>query len=920
MNRIASILTAFLFLALWAAPAALADFAIAPGSLTATAEEEGGGLDLRASSHPFAYTVHFDLNTDSDGESEGGQMRDLLIEAPAGLVGNPQALPACPRQAFEGAGKGCPPSTQIGILHALAAGLSEIVTPLYNVAPPPGTAAQFGVFADAAGLTTLQYATVRSGREGGGSDYGVNVFAPDIPISITSVTATIWGTPADPGHTAQRGPDSSGGGFPSEAPRLPFLTLPATCSAALGITVKVDSTTNPGAYVGESAVMRDAGGSPAPLTGCDSVPFNPTVTAAPTTGQSDSATGLGFELQLPNEGLLTPDGVSETEPEKTEVTLPAGVTVNPSAANGIVGCAEAQYRAATGEPGQGCPAASKVGTLVAKTPLLEEAIEGSVYLAQPHANKFHSLLALYIVARAKERGILVKQAGLVEADSTTGQLTTTFDELPPLPYSSFEFDLREGPRAPLVTPQACGGYATVAKLYPFSTPGSAVERTAPFVITSGAGGAGCASSEAGLPAHPNLEAGTSIPVAGRYSPFVFRVSRSDGEQRFSSLRATLPTGLLGKLAGVPYCSEAGIAAAASRTQEGGGAEELASPSCPDSSQVGIVNVAAGAGPNPYYTQGKVYLAGPYKGAPLSLEVITPAIAGPFDLGSVAVRTALSVDLFTSQIHAESDPLPTILHGIPLDVRMVSLQMDRSEFTLNPTNCQAKTVAGSLTMLTGQGASLAAPFAVGGCKGLEFKPKLQISLKGSTKRTGHPALKAVVTYPKGAGYANIASAQVGLPHSEFLDQGNIQTVCTQPQLKSGTCPKASIYGKATAYTPLLDKPLTGPVYLGTGFGHKLPDLVADLNGQIRVLAHGKIDTDKQGGIRNTFEAVPDAPVSKFVLEMQGGKRGLLVNSTNICRGTHKAEVRFNGQNGKVETFKAPIKASCGGGRGSERKQR
>jgi hypothetical protein len=908
-------------LALWAAPAARGDFGIVPGSLTATAEEEGGSLALRASSHPFSYTVHFDFNTDAGGNLEGGRARNILIEAPPGLVGNPRAVPTCPRLTFEASSQtaGCTPSTQIGVLRANVGGIF-VATPIYNVAPPPGVAAQFGVNATAAQLTALQNASVRTESEQGRSDYGVNVLTPNIQVPISFVTATLWGTPADPGHTPERGRDSTGGGAPSEAPLLPFLTLPADCSAPLGLTVKVDSTENPGTYVGASTLMRDAAGTPASLTGCSSVPFDPTVTAAPSTGQSDSASGLDFELQLPNKGLLTPDSVSETQPKKTEVILPAGIAVNPSAASGIVGCSEAQFKTATGEPGQGCPEASKVGTLVAETPLLDEAIEGSVYLAEPHANKFGSLMALYIVASAKERGILVKQAGEVEADPNTGRLTTTFDGLPPVPYSSFEVNLREGPRAPLITPQACGVYTTVAKLYPFSTPDTPVERTAPFTITSGAGGLSCASSEAGLPAHPSLEAGTSVPVAGNYSPFIFRVSRSDGEQRFASVNATLPTGLLGKLAGVPYCPEAGIATAASRTHEGGGAEELAAPSCPAASQVGIVNVAAGAGPTPYWAQGKAYLAGPYKGAPLSLEIVTPAIAGPFDLGSVAVRTALSVEPFTAQIHAESDPLPRILHGIPLDVRTISLQMDRSEFTLNPTNCQAKTVAGSLTTFSGLGASLSAPFAVGGCKGLEFKPKLKISLKGATRRSGHPALKAVVTYPKGSGYANIASAQVGLPPSEFLDQGSIQTVCTQPQLKSNTCPKASIYGKATAYSPLLDKPLTGPVYLGTGFGHPLPDLVADLNGQVRVLVHGKVDTTKRHGLRNTFEAVPDAPVSKFVLEMQGGKKGLLENSTNICRGTHKAEVRLTAQNGKVDVYKAPINASCGGGHGGERKKK
>jgi hypothetical protein len=889
---------------LLAAPAAQADFGFVPGSMTVAAEEENGSLDLRAGSHPFSYTVHFELQSNEFQESEGGQLRDILFETPPGLVGNPRAVPSCSRELLDRAS--CPSSTQIGLI---ALGLERNGTtapsPIFNITPPPGVPAEFGVNATGVQLLSQQYASVRTG------DYGLNLFAPNLPVGLTSVTATLWGTPASPAHAPQRGPDSSGGGFPSEAPQLAFLTMPADCTAQPGITVKIDSNLNPGVYVSESAVMRNPGGAAVPTIGCGSVPFRPSTAVATSTSQAESSSSLSFHLDLPNEGLLTPGGVAETEPRKTEVVLPQGVTINPSAANGIVGCTSAQFSSAS-LVSPGCPEASKVGTLIAKTPLLEEAIEGSVYLAQPHDNPFDSLLGLYIVAMAKERGVLVKQAGLVQADPATGQLTTTFDGLPPLPYSSFEFDLREGPRAPLITPQACGEYQTVARLYPFSAPSQATVRTAPFVITSGAAGSGCVSSEAQMPSRPTFESGTTSPVAGAYSPFVFRVVRNDGEQRFSTISAMLPTGLLGKLRGVPYCPESGIAQAALRTQEGGGAEELAAPSCPAASQVGVVNVTAGTGSMPYPVQGKVYLAGPYKGAPLSLEIITPAIAGPFDLGSVAVRTALNVDLFTAQITAQSDALPTILHGIPLDIRSISLQMDRGEFTLNPTNCTSKTVSGSLGTLTGFAVPLSDPFAVGGCKGLEFAPKVQVSLRGPTKRTGRPALTAVVTYPKGSGSANIARAQVGLPHSEFLQQAAIGKTCSQAQLRSATCPAASVYGKATAWTPLLDQPLTGPVYLVGGFGYKLPALVADLDGQIRVLLKGKVDTDKQKGIRTTFEAVPDAPVSKFVLEMKGGKKyGLLENSTNICKGTHGAEVRFVGQNGKVDTYETPVTASCKG---------
>ncbi len=341
----------------------------------------------------------------------------------------------------------------------------------------------------------------------------------------------------------------------------------------------------------------------------------------------------------------------------------------------------------------------------------------------------------------------------------------------------------------------------------------------------------------------------------------------------------------------------------------GGAAEQASPSCPTASEVGTVTVGAGAGITPLYVTGHAYLSGPYKGAPLSLAVIIPAVAGPFDLGAVVVRTALYVDPETARIHAVSDPFPSIIQGIPLDIRSVSLKMDRPDFTLNPTSCDPMSLTGSATALTGQSAALTSPFQVGGCSALKFAPKLAISLKGGTKRHSFPALKAVLTYPKG-NYANIASAQVTLPHSAFLEQGHIGTVCTRVQFAANACPKASIYGKAKAITPLLDQPLEGPVYLRSS-SHELPDLVAALNGQINVVLAGRVDTGKGGGIRNTFEAVPDAPVSKFVLEMQGGKKGLLVNSEDICRKTQKASVSFTAQNGDALSLTPTIKNSCGG---------
>jgi len=904
MIRRGALLLAFVA-ALIVPATAQADFGLIPGSLSTTALNRDGTIDTQAGSHPYAYRVGFALKTLASGQSEGGQMRDVIGELPPGLFGNPQTVPQCSRREFEGGEPNCPPATQVGQLKAILPSVGETTGPVYNLQPPPGVAALLGF--KAAGLIVLQNATVEPGN-----GYSVRISASNLPAEATAVTETIWGVPKDDAHTPERG-KGEGEGLASDAPLLPFLTLPTSCAAPTALSIMVDSTLNPGVFTGETAISRDAGGNPLSLTGCDAVPFSPKILSAPTTGSADSASGLGFELQLPNQGLLTPnDGaVTETEPVKTEVTLPQGITANAAAASGLGACSEAQFEEATGAPGQGCPEDSKLGTLVANTPLLKEPIEGSIYLATPHGNKFNSLVALYIVARAPERGILVKQAGEVRIDPSTGQLTTIFDELPPVPYSSFEVRLREGPRAPLITPQTCGSYATTVNLTSYADPGSPVVRTAPFTVSSGAGGGGCASSEAQLPNKPALEAGTTTPLASSYSPLVFKVSRSDGEQRFSSVVTELPQGLTGKLAGIPYCSEAQIATAQARTSDGAGALELASPSCPSASQVGVVNVTAGAGSQPYRVQGKAYLAGPYKGAPLSLVIITPAVAGPFDLGVVTVRAAAYVDEFNATITVKSDPLPTILEGIPLDVRSVSVQADREKFTLNPSNCERMAIAGQMTSTTGATAPLSIPFQVGGCKGLKFEPKVALSLKGPTRRAGHPALKAEVTYPKGGAYANIARAQVGLPASEFLDQGNLNKVCTRPQLRSRTCPKTSIYGHAKAWTPLLEKPLEGPVYLGVGFGYKLPALVVELNGQVRLLLKGKVDTTKQKGLRNTFEAVPDAPVSRFVLEMKGGKRyGLLENSENICRKPQHASAAFRAQNGETLHLQPKVSNQCG----------
>lgn len=914
--------------------AAQADFGIVPGSVEVTALNKDGTINTQAGSHPYAFNVHFDLKTDENGESEGGSMRDTVADLPPGFYGNPQAIPTCSQQDFEGTTARCSPSTQVGVLRAQIPGIGEAIGPIYNIEPPPGAAANLAYSSGTAGLIALQLASVKT--EDG---YRLRITAPNVPIELISVTETIWGVPADEGHTPERG-TSATGGVKSDAPLRPYLTLPAFCEEAPEITVEVDSNEAPGLFTGESGLFTGIADEPAPMTGCDSVPFAPQIASQPSTKLAESPSGLDFELKLPNQGLLSPGNTAETQPRKTVVTLPEGMSVNPSLAEGVGICTHQQYKVEQIDtpPGGGCPEASKLGSVVAKSPILDEAIEGSVYLAAPYDNPFGTLAALYLVARAPERGVLVKQAGKVEFDSDTGQITTTFDDLPPLPYSSFKLHFREGARAPLATPSACGEYQTVARMTPFSAKGDseAIKRTASFQIERGPDGGPCPSG--GLPPFkPGLIAGSINNAAGRFSPFNVRLFRTDSEQEFTRFSIKLPPGIVAKLAGIPFCSEAGIAQAISRTGPHGGQEEIENPSCSAASEIGHSLAGSGVGSALAYVPGKLYLAGPYNGSAISLVAITAAKAGPFDLGTVVIRNAFRIDPETGEVFLDatgSDPIPHIIKGVPVHARDIRAYTDRPEFVLNPSSCKrtstASTLLGSGLDFSSEAddrpVTVSTPFQAADCAALPFKPRLALKLKGGTRRGAHPALKAVLRM-NGFGEAGVRRTQVTLPSSEFIENAHFDTICTRVQFKQGIhpgekCPAGSIYGKATVTTPLLSEPLAGPVFLRSS-EHQLPDVVAAVhNGEIDVTLVGRVDSVK-GRLRNTFEATPDAPVSSAVISLFGGKKGLFVNSTNLCKGTRRAEADFTGHNGK-EWNKRPelVALGCKGKahKGSKRRSR
>lgn len=551
-----------------------------------------------------------------------------------------------------------------------------------------------------------------------------------------------------------------------------------------------------------------------------------------------------------------------------------------------------------------CPESSKVATGEIITPVLAKPLKASVYIARQADNPFNSLFAGYLVARGG--GVLLKVPAKFDVDPQTGQIVTTFDNNPQQPFSDLELHFKGGNRGLITTPDACGTYGSQYELVPWSGQPPAVG-TSEFTIDANCGSKGFA---------PGFRSGTTSPLAGSFSTIVTQVTRAAEMPELTGIKVDLPPGVTGRLAGIPYCPDSVLGRIPSTA--GTGVGEIAAPACPAASQVGTVMVGAGSGAPYYVRTGKVYLAGPYKGAPLSLAVVVPAVAGPFDLGNVVVRVAITLDPATAQVHAISDPLPTIVEGVPIELRDVRVVFDRPGFGLNPTNCEEEAATGRIEGAGGAVADVTDRFQVGECAALGFKPEMSLRVTGGVTRAKHPALTVVLRSRPGD--ANIGRVAVTFPKSELLDQSHIRTICTRVQFAADDCPAASIYGTVTATTPLLDYPLKGNVYLRSS-SHELPDLVLDLRGPesqpIHLEAAGRTDS-LNGRLRNTFELVPDAPLTRVVVQMQGGNKGLLQNTTNICRRTYRATVRFSAHNGRTYTahpmFRPPCHAS---GKGKQR---
>ncbi len=813
--------------------------------------------------------------------------KDVTAHLPVGLIGNPTVVPQCtPGQLgsqYSPNGEvhvptitDCPFDSQIGTAQvSLGTGYSYMVS-LYNMSAPPGAATELGF--NVLSVIVLLDAYVRPG------DSGIDVVSRDTSttLPVTGVKITVWGVPADHSHDIYRGEclsengeGPSGGVCGTFAPRRVFLRLPTSCSGnPLQFGASSNSYEHPDAFAEASFVSGALGG-------CERVPFAPQISVSPTGTAASSPTGVSVRVALPQNS--NPDGLGEADLKKAVVTLPEGMAINPSAADGLQACSDAQLRVGESGPAE-CPEASKVGTVLLHTPLLAEPIEGNIYILSQESSdpESGSMYRIAIELRNDQRGIDIKVPGAISANRVTGRLTTTFDDNPQLPFSDITLSFKAGARAPLVTPATCQTQTTEADLYSWAQPDVAVHRSSSFSLTSGAGGGACPPPS---PFAPVFSAGVSSVQAGGFTNFLTTVSRSDSDQSMKQVVVKLPLGLSGSLSSVALCGDA----------------QANAGSCGADSQIGTVTAGAGAGPTPFYvTGGRVYITGPYKGAPFGLSIVVPAKAGPFDLGTVVVRAKVDVNALTAQLTVSTDPLPQVIGGVPVNLRLVNVTIDRHNFTFNRTSCNPTSVSGSITGGEGAVASVANRFQVTNCGALAFKPKLSASTSGKTSRAGGASLTVKLAYPPGqVTQANIAKVKVDLPKQLPSRLTTLQKACTAAQFNSNPagCPTASIVGHAKASTPVLPVPLEGPAYFVSHGGEAFPTLVVVLQGYgVTVDLEGSTFISKSGITSSTFKAVPDVPVGSFALTLPQGKYSALAANGNLCKSKLTMPTAFVGQNG------------------------
>jgi hypothetical protein len=879
---------------------------------------EDGTPATRAGSHPFQLTTTLVFSQTAAGRPVA-LPKDVRFNLPPGLVGNPKAAAQCSEANFAALVDEtnlCPPSSVLGVATVTAfepiVGVINRTVPVFNLVPAQGEPARFG-FEVVGKIPVVIDTSVRTG-----SDYGVvvDVKSATQTAALLSSQVTLWGVPGDPRHNQSRGWECVAGGFfqkqsgkpcptSTEAQRQPFLTLPTSCptnplSEPLRSSTEADSWAVPGVFVSAEYAWISSTGQGLGMDGCNQLPFTPTINVTPEVHSASTPTGLSVNVEVPQTTTLEANGLAEADVRDTTVTLPAGVQLSPSAANGLQACSEQQigftgFNATTqtnefNTAKPSCPEASKVGTVHIKTPLLSHELEGSVYLAAQDANPFGSLIALYIVAEDPVSGVLVKLAGEGQLDEGTLRVSTTFRNTPQVPFEDLKIELFGGPRASVSTPPLCGSYATDAAFTPWSGTGTLDLLSPPeeFNISTGAGGGGCVGNP--QPFSPGFNAQSTNTKAGAFSPFTLEITRPDSDQAVSGLSLHLPPGAAGMLSSVKQCPE----------------PQASQGTCGPESEVGHAIESSGLGPEPFVVGGgRVYITGPYAGAPFGLSIVTPAIAGPFNLGTVIVRSKIFIDRNTAALTIVSDPLPTQLKGIPLQLKRIQVLVDRPSFEFNPTNCSPMKIEGSISGAQGGSENVSSPFRVDGCGSLPFSPTLTVSTQGATSKSNGASLSVRVTSTRGQ--ANIAKTVLTLPSQLPSRLTTLQKACLAALFEANpaSCPEGSVIGTATVHTPVLTSPLMGPAYLVSHGNAAFPDVEFVLQGEgITLILDGQ--TNIKGGVTtSSFNAVPDAPVSSFETTLPEGPHSALGATSSLCGKTLTAPTTITGQNGALITQKTHV---------------
>jgi hypothetical protein len=831
--------------------------------------------------------------------------KDIAFEAPEGIFGNPNAVTECSAADF--ARNECSPNSQAGLVTLVAktdkAPEETLGTaPLYILVPQEGETARLSFVVPTLNIPIAIPVSVRTA-----DDYGLRFTVTEISqlTPLASAKLTFWGFPAASSNDSARFPKGAPGapsgcpgvegtsclgGKPTKAsiPLQPLIDYPSSCTGAPLVTeLKVRSYQNPGTW-STATSEYDA------VTGCEHQGFNPVLTTSLTTEEADSASGLNLRFDVPQPLGENP---SQSELRAVTVTLPPGVTINPDAADGQSACTDAQANFDSEGPSN-CPDNAKVGTIGIYSPALNGTLTGSMYIGEPRPGEQYRLFMV-----VSGFGLNAKLLGIFRPDAETGQLTGTFEDLPQVPFEQFDLHLFASDRGLMATPSACTLYPVEATFVPWNRLLSPQASERFFTITAGPGGKQCPGQV--RPFSPRLVAGMSTALAGAFSSFHLKLDRDDGDQYLKDVDFRMPPGFTGSLRGIAYCSDSAIQAAARKA----GRDEQISPSCPAASKVGTSNVSAGPGSHPFHAEGSLYMAGPFKGAPLSVAVITPAVAGPYDYGTVVVREALYVDPTTAQVSAISDGIPSIIGGVPIRMRSIQVNIDKQNFTINPTNCSPLSVDSRGIGDQGSVTDFSSYFHAVNCATLPFRPKFAVRQTGggkATRRSGNPTLELDLTTRPGE--ANIKSVTVTLPNSFEIDQRHLGNLCSEKELAANECAGRQQIGKATTSTPLLDQPLSGPVYAVSGSGG-LPRLAFILNGQVDIRPRADTKTVQGGRLRTTVPVVPDAPIGQFHLLVYGGKRGYLANTRSLCAFAPVVRVGFVGQNGKSHRVSTRVKTSC-----------